>query len=272
MVPKGAVGHDQIAAAGFHAALQTCFSKTGQLPAMMRFLVLASVLGFLATFGWTIAKEYIPETADLAEVRGRVAEPLERQMAAKDLALGAPVFLRIFKEEAVLEVWVQKGDAFERFRTYDICAFSGELGPKLREGDEQAPEGFYTVGLDALNPASRYHLSFNLGFPNAYDRSLGRSGSFLMVHGKCVSIGCFAMTDLGIEEIYLIVEAALKGGQAEVPVHIFPFRMTAENLAAHEASKWREFWANLADGYYRFEETALPPKVSVEDKRYRFDS
>ena len=128
--------------------------------------------------------------------------------------------------------------AFAPFETYPICAWSGELGPKLAEGDRQAPEGFYAVGLKQLNPNSNYHRAFNLGFPNAYDRALGRTGSFLMVHGDCVSIGCYAMTDQGIDEIYRIVEAALHQGQREVPVHAFPFRMTEKAMAEKAGHRW----------------------------------
>lgn len=148
--------------------------------------------------------------------------------------------------------------------------WSGTLGPKLREGDGQSPEGFYKVTRAALNPNSSYHLSFNLGFPNAYDRAHGRTGSFLMVHGDCVSIGCYAMRDKGIEDIYGLVEAALKGGQKAVSVHVFPFRMTKENMIRRAGSRWITYWENLKKGWDIFETTRQPPDAKACGKKYRF--
>jgi len=184
---------------------------------------------------------------------------------------GVPVHIRIYKLESEIELWVQKGGRFERFATYPICMWSGRLGPKLKEGDRQAPEGFYTVSKDALNPNSRMHLSFNLGFPNVYDRSQGRTGSFLMVHGGCSSIGCYAVTDGVVDEIWDFVTAALDNGQARIPVHVFPFRMTERNLRLRSGDQWSGFWADLKQGYDLFEQTKLPPKVSVCEGRYVFE-
>ena len=199
------------------------------------------------------------------------AEPLLRtELARTGLEFGAPVFMRIFKQEKALELWVESRGRFRRFKTYDICLYSGGLGPKLRTGDLHSPEGFYAVGPESLNPLSQRHLSFNLGFPNDYDRMHGRTGSFLMVHGGCSSIGCYAMTDRSIEEIFTLAAAALRAGQERFPVHVFPFRMTADNLAAHGASPWAGFWANLKEGYDSFERTGRPPKVGVRDRRYIF--
>lgn len=152
--------------------------------------------------------------------RARLNDALVKQ----GLSFGRSAYVRIFKEEAELEVWLQNGARYERLKTYPICALSGTLGPKIREGDAQSPEGFYGVTRAQLNPQSHYHLAFDVGYPNAYDRSLGRTGSLIMVHGDCVSIGCFAMTNEGIEEIYSLAGAALAKGQTSVPVHVFPFR------------------------------------------------
>jgi len=185
--------------------------------------------------------------------------------------IGDPVYLRIFKEEAELEVWMQHGERYHLIQTYPICAYSGDLGPKLQEGDRQSPEGFYYVTKSRLNPNSRFHLSFNLGYPNRYDRAHGRTGSFLMVHGDCVSIGCYAMTDEKIEEIYELVEQALTEGQKSVYVHVFPFRMTAANMQRHQGERWYTFWENLKEGYDRFEKYHEPSKVTVRQKKYRFD-
>jgi len=207
----------------------------------------------------------------LDEVRGRVEGGLRLAMEGAGLRYGAPVFVRVLKEEKELEMWVEvkKGERWKLFRTWRIAGMSGKLGPKLKEGDLQAPEGFYEVGMKQLNPMSRFHLSFNVGYPNAYDRFHGRTGSLIMVHGSNVSIGCFAMTDPVIEEIYLLVEAALKGGQEAVKVQVFPFRMTPEKMSAVEG-EWAGFWRDeLWPGYERFERTGVPPDVGVREGRYR---
>lgn len=193
--------------------------------------------------------------------------------APRDIAqpAGTETFIQIFKSEEVLEVWqkVPGDDRFELVKSHPICRYSGELGPKLKEGDRQAPEGFYSVGASALNPNSSYHLSFNLGFPNAYDRAHGRTGSYLMVHGACVSIGCYAMTDGGIEDIYAAVEASLRDGQSDVAVHIYPFRMTPEALELRAEHKWINFWQELKPAYDYFLETGLPAQIRVEGQSYR---
>jgi len=200
----------------------------------------------------------------------RLAPGLKSEMQKKNLVMGQPIFLRIFKEESELEVWVKRGVTYELFKTYDICKFSGELGPKLKEGDKQSPEGFYTVSASALNPWSDYHLSFNLGYPNEYDRLHNHTGGALMVHGKCESVGCFAMEDFPIEEIYTIVDAAMSNGQDQLSVHIFPFRMTWANLAKNANSPWIPFWENLKQGYDFFQGHRNPPMVTVAERQYVF--
>jgi murein L,D-transpeptidase YafK len=211
-----------------------------------------------------------PTSSRAQAAAARVRPGLERDFHALGLRYGAALFIRIVKAERELELWVEAGDRYVLFRSYPICSYSGDLGPKLRQGDGQAPEGFYSVALGQLNPASRFHLSFNLGYPNAYDRAHGRTGQYLMVHGNCVSIGCYAMGDAAIEEIYTLVEAALGGGQRAVPVHVFPFRMGDARRAEIEASTWREFWENLREGWTAFERDGRPPAVGVSGKRYTF--
>lgn len=199
------------------------------------------------------------------------ADPaLRAEAGKKGLALGSPVFMRIFKDEGVFEIWLKKGGAYSLFKACNICTFSGEPGPKLKKGDGQAPEGFYEFRPPAMNPHSQFHLSFDLGYPNRYDRFHGRTGSALMVHGNCVSIGCYAMTDEGIEEIWTIADAAFRNGQEMIPVHIFPFRPTNANLEKRRESRWLDFWQNLKEGFDLFEKNRVPPRVSVSSGRYVF--
>jgi murein L,D-transpeptidase YafK len=204
----------------------------------------------------------LPGTPDLAS--------LDKRLSAAGVSRGAPVMLRLFKREFELEVWIKRGDHFVRFATYPICMWSGGLGPKIKQGDHQAPEGFYTVDAAQLNPNSKYHRSFNLGFPNAFDRAHDRTGSLLMVHGNCLSIGCYAMTDPVIDEIWALTTAALQAGQKRFQVQVFPFRMTDANMALHAYDASAPFWRQLKEGYDRFEETHVPPIVSVCDGRYAF--
>lgn len=216
----------------------------------------------------------VPSSVRSRAVTQRVAPQLSKALEARSLRLGAPVFLRIFKESKELEVWVERETEgpFRLYKTYPIAALSGRLGPKLREGDRQAPEGFYEVGPKSMNPNSRFHLSFNLGYPNAFDRAHGRTGSYLMIHGGRVSIGCYAMTDPGIEEIYTLVEAALRNGQDHVPVHCFPFRVTEKRLAQAQKQRaeraWLAFWNQLAEADRAFHKDKRPPAVRVVGQRY----
>lgn len=208
------------------------------------------------------------------EVATRIEPALEAALAGQGLKLGQPVFLRIFKESNELELWMEPspGAEYRLFKTWPICKWSGDLGPKLKEGDGQSPEGFYFVPARRMNPESQYHLSFDLGFPNDYDRHHLRTGSHLMVHGDCVSIGCYAMTDPAIEEIYTLAAAALREGAPFFRVHVFPYRMTDERMdTLGERAEWFEFWANLKEGYDYFEFVKRPPNVTVADGKYQFE-
>lgn len=252
--------------------------RTMRLLVTVSAAVFAAALGFLVLQNTPLAPAPPPAVTidapahdDLPPPRP-AKPPLPARLAAAGFAAGDPVFLRIIKDEAVLEVWLKRGARFALFETMPICSFSGGLGPKLREGDGQSPEGFYEVGPAQINPNSAYHLAFNLGFPNAYDRSLGRTGSHLMVHGNCVSIGCYAMTDIGIDDLYTLVASALGGGQPSVGVHIYPFRLTDAALAAHADRDWHDFWTNLKEGWDAFEATGLPPPVFACGGRYAFDA
>jgi murein L,D-transpeptidase YafK len=190
-------------------------------------------------------------------------------LAEKGMTESSPILVRVFKAESELEVWKARDDGhFYHFKTYPICSYSGGLGPKISQGDRQAPEGFYLVSEDQLNPRSKYHLAFNVGFPNAYDRAYGRTGADIMVHGDCTSSGCYAMTDGVMEEIYILAREALDGGQTSFQIQAFPFRMTAANMAAHKNDKWYDFWRELKEGYDYFETARLAPQVAVCEKRY----
>ena len=223
---------------------------------------------------------FVAETCDssptteerVKQAAKRVQPGLERDLAAKNLHFGDPVFLRAFKEERQLELWVRQraSGKYELFRTWEIAATSGTLGPKLAEGDGQVPEGFYSVVPALMKPDSAFHLAFNIGYPNAYDRAHGRSGSFIMIHGNCVSIGCLAMTDEKIEEIYTLCDAALTRGQKRFRVHVFPFRMSAERMAKEAEHPWIGFWKELKTGYDWFETHRSPPVVGVKGKSYVF--
>jgi len=213
----------------------------------------------------------IPSNSRSVEAIAGVKHKLERELSEKGLAYGSPIFVRIFKASAELEMWVRADEKYELFRTYEICNFSGALGPKTRQGDNQAPEGFYFVKPGNLNPWSSYHLSFNLGYPNTYDRYHGYTGSALMVHGKCVSIGCYAMTDEFINEIYTMAHGALENGQPFFRVHIFPFRLDAGALEKYEHNRWFTFWENLKEGYDYFNMRKLLPNVVVKNGIYHFE-
>ncbi len=197
---------------------------------------------------------------------------LNQRLDAHGIRLGAPIFMRIFKREFELELWIMRDGRFHRFATYPICMWSGKLGPKYKEGDKQSPEGFYTVTKGQLNPNSRWHRSFNLGYPNLFDQSHNRTGSFLMVHGGCGSVGCYAMTDPVITELWSIVTAAIKGGQKRYHVHVFPFRMSEEAVEAYTSHPQMAFWRTLKDGHDQFEKDWLPPRVSVCNGRYKFSA
>jgi murein L,D-transpeptidase YafK len=208
---------------------------------------------------------------------GRALAPLSQKTLSdiqeKNMDKESPILVRLFKEESELEVWKQTKDGqFALLKTYPICRWSGDLGPKKKEGDRQAPEGFYTITPGQMNPNSSYYLAFNTGFPNAYDRAWGYTGSELMVHGDCSSRGCYAMTDAQIQEIYALARESFFGGQKSFQLQAYPFRMTALNMAKHRNNPNFAFWKMLKEGYDHFEATKLEPKVAVCEKRYVFDA
>ena len=217
------------------------------------------------------------EEAALTRSSLRAKQPLSPKIVAeiehKDMQKQSPILIRLFKEEAEVEVWKQTREGrYALLKTYPICRWSGELGPKIKEGDRQAPEGFYAITPGQMNPLSNYYLAFNMGYPNAFDRAHGRTGSQLMVHGDCSSRGCYAMTDEQIGEIYALAREAFFGGQQAFQVQAYPFRMTPKNMARHRTNPHMAFWKMLKRGYDHFEVTHLEPKVNVCEKRYVFDA
>ena len=211
--------------------------------------------------------------AQNAKANQPVSPKLVAEMTEKDMDLQSPILVRLFKQEAELEVWKQdRSGRFALLKTYPICRWSGDLGPKVREGDRQAPEGFYNISPAQMNPQSAYYLSFNTGYPNAYDRSLGHTGSELMVHGDCSSRGCYAMTDEQIAEIYSLGRESFFGGQRAFQFQAYPFRMTPVNMARHRNNPNMPFWKMIKEGYDHFEVTRQEPKVDFCEKKYVFDA
>lgn len=205
--------------------------------------------------------------------RAPVSPILVARMQTLDMDKNSPIMVRLFKKESKLEVWKQtRNGRYALLETFDICKWSGNLGPKVKEGDRQAPEGFYMITQGLMNPNSSYYLAFNTGFPNAYDRSLGRYGTNLMVHGACSSRGCYAMTDPQIEQIYALARDAFAGGQKAFQFQAYPFKMTPENIAEHYDDPNMPFWKMLKEGYDHFEVTRQVPKVDVCGRKYVFDS
>jgi murein L,D-transpeptidase YafK len=203
--------------------------------------------------------------------RAPLKEEAKLELKRMGLKVGAPMFVRIFKLENEMEIWLGAGSGrYMLFRTYPICNWSGDIGPKTAEGDKQAPEGFYVVTASQMNPDSEYFLSFNIGYPNAYDLANRYTGRHLMVHGGCRSGGCYAVTDEAIQEIFTLAREAFTAGQRRFPVHAFPFRMTQANMEFRRNHKWEPFWLNIKEGYDAFDASRQVPIVGMENRRYVF--
>lgn len=202
--------------------------------------------------------------------------PLPKALIDRMAAIGSspsePMVVRLFKQTSELEVWKRTtSGSYALLKTYEICKWSGALGPKVREGDYQSPEGFYDVTPGLMNPKSSYWLSFNVGFPNKFDQAWGRTGTNLMIHGDCKSVGCYAMTDEGIKEIYAMARETFKGGNRSFQLQLLPFRMSEANMVANAASPHLAFWTNLKEGTDAFEATRQPPTWDVCERRYIFN-
>ncbi len=199
-----------------------------------------------------------------------VSDLLSKQgLKADDLR----IFLRALKEEKKLELWGSslKKEEWKLIKTYAICSASGDLGPKRKEGDLQVPEGFYHIEERRFNPVSSFHLSLGLNYPNASDKVLSdkkKPGGDIYIHGACASIGCLAMTDDFIQEIYVLAVEARNNGQQNIPVHVFPCYMTDSNLSRiqKEYPQHKAFWTGLQKGYTHFEKQHKLPSFVVNAK------
>ena len=208
-----------------------------------------------------------------AQAAKELSPELLSLLQQKNMPKHSPILVRIFKEELELEVWKQDTTGhFQFLKIYPICRWSGDLGPKIHEGDRQAPEGFYTITSELMNANSNYYLAINTGFPNTFDKANDRDGSFIMIHGDCASSGCYAMTDEQIGEIYSLARDSFLGGKPSFQIQAYPFRLTPANLARHRTNPHMAFWKMLKIGNDHFEATHLEPKVEVCDRRYVFDA
>lgn len=231
---------------------------------------LVACLGTIGGYFYSTTMSSEPQADRVQAARERAGDAVKQLCA--DAGLKYPLqrlFFRAIKDERVLEVWGADSSRskFKLIHIYPIAAMSGKLGPKRKEGDLQVPEGFYHI--DRFNPQSRFLLSLGLNYPNASDRILSdkkKPGGDIFIHGKAVSIGCMAMTDPKIEEIYLLALSARDSGQAQIPVHVFPFRMTAENVAANRGSAHAAFWQSLKPVFDSFQQTKQVPRVRVDSE------
>jgi murein L,D-transpeptidase YafK len=239
-----------------------------KLPSAVATLILYTLL----IFPDCVYPMYLPSSFRSQEAIIRVKPLLEDELIKHGVKWGTPVYIRIFKKEKILELWVKQTDRFILLKRYEVCTYGPNgLGPKVREGDKCAPEGFYLVTRSSMNPNSNFYLSFNIGYPNLYDKAHGWTGGSIMVHGRCQSWGCYALSDENIEEVYALVDAGLRYGQPAIPIHIFPFRMTNENMRRYKDHKWELFWKNLKVGHDMFEQEGFrPPQVMVQNKKYVF--
>jgi murein L,D-transpeptidase YafK len=236
----------------------------------LRALMVTAALAAMLTLGGCFTQEgYELPTRAMKELSPEMLADLERKNMPKD----SPILVRIFKEESELEVWKQDTSGrYALLKVYPICRWSGDLGPKVKDGDRQAPEGFYPITPGLMNPNSSYYLAINTGFPNVYDKANNRKGAFLMIHGDCSSRGCYAMTDEQIGEIYSLGREAFLGGQKEFQIQAYPFRMTPANLARHRNSPNFAFWKMIKEGYDHFEVSHQEPRIDVCDRHYVFDA
>jgi murein L,D-transpeptidase YafK len=242
---------------------------------MIRATVLRALVLMAAFAAWLTPATCLGEDSNRLPAKATKELPPEllSLLRQKKMPKYSPIVVRVFKEEAELEVWKQDSTGlFQILKTYPICRWSGDLGPKLHEGDRQAAEGFYAITPGLMNPNSNFYLAINVGYPNSFDKANKRDGSLLMIHGDCSSSGCYAMTDEQISEIYSLARDSFLGGRPSFQVQAYPFRLTPANLARHRTNPALAFWKMLKIGNDHFETTHLEPKVDVCNRLYVFDA
>jgi murein L,D-transpeptidase YafK len=215
-------------------------------------------------------KPELPDSQRAIDVRSRVWPRLQKELIDKGFKEGAPIYIWLFKDEDALEVWMKSGVKYKLFRKYEICYYSGNLGTKIRSGDNKSPEGFYTIKPKQLNPVSNYYLAINIGYPNKVEQLKGYTGDAIMVHGHCASIGCYAMTDPRMEEIYTLVYKAFENGQRKINLDIFPFKTDDAHMEFYSHQPYLAFWKTLKPGYEKFEKTHMPVDYLIKGKDYSF--
>lgn len=236
-----------------------------KLPLILGFMMMAQVISF---------KEKQQQFARVKSAYQEKEKIVRNYFSdGKDFDEKFNLFIRIFKQEKIVEVWIRPEGktAFVRLTNYDFCATSGTLGPKRREGDLQIPEGIYY--LNHFNPQSNFHLSLGISYPNASDKILSdkkQPGSAIYIHGNCVTIGCIPITDDKIKELYILAVEARNNGQKEIPIHIFPTKLDdagMNSLVRIETSQaTHAFWQNLKPIYDDFERTRQIKKIHVNRK------
>lgn len=224
----------------------------------------------LAAFLFFNISTELPDSKLAKNVREAVWPKLQKELKQKGFKSNSPIYIRIFKEADLFEVWVKSGSQYHLFKTYDICYFSGGLGTKTQSGDGKSPEGFYTIEPKQLNPASTYYLAINIGYPNKLEAMKGYTGDAIMIHGHCASIGCYAMTDPRIEEIYTLVYKAFQTGQQKINLDIYPFRLDNTHLSIYKNSPYMPFWKTMKPGYDLFEKNHIPAVAGIKAEEYSF--
>ena len=216
----------------------------------------------------------VPSTPRSLGITKGVGAGLREDLSGRGLGVGDPVFIRIFKEEAELELWMKSRDEphYTLFKIFRLTDCAGRPGPKFREGDGQAPEGFYFGTSNSFRPETKHHLGLDIGYPNAYDEKHGYTGSDLMIHGGVNSAGAFALAPRDMEVVYTVTAAGVEAGQKIIRINIFPFRMADGRMdkILNKPPQWIDFWLNLKEGYDFFENVGVPPDVAVESGRYVF--
>ncbi|BAU53066.1 L,D-transpeptidase family protein [Mucilaginibacter gotjawali] len=229
------------------------------------------ILGVLLSLFLFNPKNNLPDSKLAKDVRIKIWPKLQSELGDKGLDIKSDLYLRIFKDETVMEIWIKSGREYQFFKSYNICYFSGGLGTKTRSGDGKSPEGFYAITPGQLYPLSTYYLAINIGYPNKLEKLKGYTGDAIMIHGHCASIGCYAMTNDGIEEIYTLVYKNFEAGRQKIQLDIFPFRMNPEHLKKYAASSYLPFWKSMKPGYDLFEKNHIPAVAAIKNQHYIFN-